>query len=124
MRPRPSAKIALTAVATLFAAGVVGYLIGHGNRGAAFVVRPGIVYAGSNEGTAYLGADQPLDRQPSGFAYFFPPNLAWIDATGSLHSGGRPTCVPMYHAVHVKQMEAIKYPIGGGYMGTVLWVRC
>lgn len=121
----PNAKIILAALAALIAVGVVGFVIGHSSSGASFTVGPGIVYAGPNEGTAYVGADQPLNHQPRGFAYFFPPNVAWIDPTGSTHEGGeRPTCVPVYHPVRVKQMETIKYPIDGGYMGTVLWVRC
>ena len=112
-------------VAALVAAGVLGYVIGHRGGGATFSVGPGLVYATPNEGTAYLGVDQPLDRQPRGFAYFFPPNVAWIDASGAVHGGGeRPTCVPNYHAVRVKEMEAVTYPIGGSRVGTVLWVRC
>lgn len=122
MGRRSHAKIGLAAVAALVAAGVVGFVIGHSDRGTAFVTGPGIVYAGPNGGTAYLGADQPLDHQPRGFAYFFPPDLAWTDASGSIHEGQRPTCVPIDHAVRIKQMDAIQDPVRG--VGTVLWVRC
>ncbi|MEO6859387.1 MAG: hypothetical protein ABI323_12520, partial [Solirubrobacteraceae bacterium] len=120
MARTPSAKVLVVAVTALIAAGAIGYLIGHRNRGAAFTVGPGLVSAGSNEGTAYLGANQPLDRQPRGFAYFFPPSVAWIDATGSIHDAGqRPTCVPINHPVRVKEMEAVVNPIHGAYVGTV-----
>lgn len=112
-------------VALVVAAGVLGYIIGHGNRGSVFTTGPGIVYAAPTEGTAYLGANEPLNRQPTGFAYSFPPGLTWIDANGSMHQRSRPSCVPYYHAVHVKSMEAVMYPIaGGGSMGTVVWVQC
>lgn len=59
-------------VALVVAAGVLGYIIGHGNRGSVFTTGPGIVYAAPTEGTAYLGANEPLNRQPTGFAYSFP----------------------------------------------------
>jgi hypothetical protein len=112
-------------VVLVVVAGAIGYIIGHGDRGPAFTVGPGIVYAGPTEGTAYLGADERLNRPPTGFAYSFPPGLPWIDANGSMHEGSRPSCVPYYHAVRVNRMEAVVYPIeGGGSMGTVVWVQC
>ncbi len=90
-----------------------------------FTVKPGIVYTTPTGGTAYLGAHQPLDRQPRGFAYAFPANAGWIDANGTTQDGSnRPPCVPYYHAVRVKSMEAVIYPIGDTYEGTVLWVHC
>jgi hypothetical protein len=125
MRRRAYVKITLAAVVAVIAAGALGYRIGHGNRGAAFVAGPGIVYAGQNDGTAYIGAGQPLDRQPRGFAYLFSSSVPWIDETGTIHEGGqRPPCVPISHAVHVNEIQVVKYPIGGANMGTVLWVRC
>jgi hypothetical protein len=117
--------VAVGVVALVVAAGTIGYFIGHGNRGSVFTVGPGIVHAAPTEGTAWLGADEPLNRQATGFAYSFPPGLTWIDANGSMHTGSRPSCVPYYHAVRVKRMEAVMYPIeGGGLMGTVVWVEC
>lgn len=60
------------------------------------------MYATPSEGTAYLGANQPLNRQPSGMAYRFSSDMSWIDGDGAIHDGGRPTCVPYYQAVRVK----------------------
>lgn len=98
--------------------GLAGWAIGHNHAsGAEFKVEPGTVMATPSEGTAYLGAD----RQ---FAYSFPPDMPWIDADGVIHGGGRPTCVSYYHAVRVKNMEAVIYPMEGGSAGTVLWVQC
>ncbi|MHB8694305.1 MAG: hypothetical protein ACYDHH_23950 [Solirubrobacteraceae bacterium] len=112
--------------ALVVAVGALGYAIGHGNRGSVFTVEPGLVYATPTGGTAYLGANQPLNRQPRGFAYSYPgSNVPWVDANGTVNEGSpRPSCVPYYHAVRVKSMEAVKFPIAGGYQGTVLWVRC
>jgi len=123
--PRPKITAAVVIFALVAATGAIGYVIGHGNRGSVFTVGPGLVYATPTEGTAYVGANEPLNRQPTGFAYSFPPGLPWIDADGSMHDGSRPSCVPYYHAVRVKRMEAVMYPIeGGGSMGTVVWVEC
>jgi hypothetical protein len=117
-------SLAACAVVLALASGLAGWAIGH-HSSSAFKVEPGIVYAGTSEGTAYLGADQPLNRQPNGIAYNFPPDVAWTDVDGSVHIGGRPACVPYYHAVRVKRMEAVINPIGGGgSMGTVLWIQC
>ena len=55
------------------------------------------MYATPTECKAYLGANQPLNRQPTGFAYFVPPTVAWINANGTIQEGGqRPPCVPYY----------------------------
>jgi hypothetical protein len=115
----------VAAAVVVVGAGAIGYVIGHHDRGSVFTVGPGIVYATPTEGTAYLGADQPLNREPHGFAYFFPPTVASISPIGAVDAGGsRPPCVPYYHAVRVKRMEVVKYPIGGAYEGTVVWVQC
>jgi hypothetical protein len=123
--PGSKVTLAIGVVAAVIAACALGYVVGHSKRGSGFTVGPGIVYATPSEGTAYLGAHEPLNRQPTGFAYLFPRGLTWIDANGSVHQGSRPPCVPYYHAVHVKSMEAVMYTIaGGGSMGTVVWVQC
>ena len=76
----PGLRITLTVgVVALVVAGALGYLIGHGNRSSVFKVGAGLVYATPNEGTAYLGANEPLNRQPTGFAYSFPPDITWTD---------------------------------------------
>lgn len=117
--------MAVGVVALVVAAGAVGYAIGHRNRASIFTVDSGVVDAAPSGGTAYLGANEALNRQPTGFAYEFPANLVWIDATGTIHEGStHPPCVPYYHAVRVKSMEAVMFPIRGGYQGTVLWVHC
>lgn len=90
-----------------------------------FKVGPGIVYATPSEGTAYIGVNEPLKHQPYGVAYKFSPNTTWLDSTGGIHDGSRPSCVPYYHAVRVRRMEAVTYPIDGGTAeGTVVWVKC
>ena len=113
------------AVVLVVAAGVLGDVIGHGRRESAFITGPGIIYATPSGGTAYIGAGEPLNRQPRGFAYLYPSgSVSWIDATGTVHQSSRPACVPYDHAVRVSRMEAVRFPIAGGDMGTVLWVRC
>lgn len=60
-----------------------------------------------------------------GFAYSFPPDITWTDTGGSIHQDSRPSCVRYFHAVRIRRTEAVIYPVGsGGYMGTVVWVRC
>jgi hypothetical protein len=119
--------LAFGVAALVVAAGALGYVIGHRTPASVFTVEPGLVYATPTGGTAYLGANQPLNRQPRGFAYAYPANpVPWVDANGTTHEGSaRPSCVPYYHAVRVKSMEAVIFPIaGGGRQGTVLWVHC
>jgi hypothetical protein len=119
--------VASAFVVLLLAAGAAGWAIGHsGKTSPVFKVEPGLVYATPSEGTAYLGANQPLNRQPRGIAYSFPPGIKWIDANGSINDGGRPACIRYYRAVRVKKMEAVIYPYpdGGGFSGTVVWVQC
>jgi hypothetical protein len=107
----------------ILVAGVVGWVIGRSNRSSRLTVEAGIVYATPSAGTAYLGASQPLNRQPTGFAYYFGPGTPWVDVNGAIHTGGqRPPCVPYYHAVRVKKMEAVFDPVSG--TGSILWVQC
>lgn len=107
----------------ILVAGLVGWLIGRSNRSSQLKVDAGLVYATPSGGTAYLGAKQPLNRQPTGFAYYVPPGMAWIDANGAMHQGGqRPPCVPYDQAVRVKKMEAVFDPVSG--TGSIRWVQC
>jgi hypothetical protein len=115
----------VAAIALVVATGALGYVIGHSNRGSVFTVDSGIVHAAPSGGTAYLGANEPLNREPTGFAYAFPAAVTWIDADGTIHDGSqRPPCAPYYRVVRVKRMEAVIFPTEGGYQGTVLWVHC
>ncbi|MGA9856918.1 MAG: hypothetical protein WBQ18_03595 [Solirubrobacteraceae bacterium] len=112
------------AIVALLLAGVVGYTLGHSDHGAEFHTDTGLAYAGPNGGTAYLGRAQRPNRAPTGFAYLLPARVPWVDANGTINDGDRrPVCLPYYHAVRVR-METVKFPIAGGYQGTVLWVRC
>jgi len=89
-----------------------------------FYVGAGEVYPSPSGGTAYQGTANIAKRAPEGFAYGLPPSLIWIDQTGSIHESGHPSCLRYYHVSRV-QMETVKVPLpGGGYTGTVLWVRC
>ena len=107
----------------ILVAGVVGWVIGRSNRSSRLTVEAGIVYATPSGGTAYLGAGQPLNRQPTGFAYYFGRGTPWIDVNDATHTGGqRPPCVPYYHAVRVKRMEAVFDPVSG--TGSIMWVQC
>lgn len=114
-------------VVLLLATGVAGWAIGHSGRtSSVFRVEPGIVYATPSGGTAYLGASQPLNRQPTGIAYSFPADIKWFDATGTINDGGQPACIRYYRATRVTKMGAVIYPYpgGGGFSGTVVWVQC
>jgi hypothetical protein len=136
MSPRLVAWIAVTV-----AIAVVAYLIGH-HRGSATVtvVGPGIADLAQGGGTAYIGAHEPLNAQPYGFAYSVPPYVEWSDSSGGLHDGSRPPCLPVAQAVHVKNIEAVQFTVPqgsttgtvlcqftvpqGSTTGTVLWVQC
>jgi hypothetical protein len=107
----------------VLAAGVGGYLIGH--HGSATVTGPGIADESSGTGTAYVGADEALNKVPSGFAYALPEDVTWSDPSGGLHQGGRPSCLPLAKAVRVKDIEAVQFAVPGGVTtGTVVWVQC
>ncbi len=105
--------------------GVGGFVIGRHWQTSNVITSPGIAYSSPGGGTAYLGADQPLDRPPSGFAYLMPADLTWIDSAGTIHDSSHPSCLPYYHADRVPSMEVTKVPLGGGgYTGTVILVTC
>jgi hypothetical protein len=115
-------------IALTVAVAVVAYLIGVGHAGSSTVtvIGPGIADASSGGGgTAYVGAGEPLNKQPYGFAYSIPADVSWSDSSGEEHFGSRPPCLPIAKAVHVKNIEAVQFtvPTGGG-SGTVLWVQC
>jgi hypothetical protein len=124
VRARSAFAFACAAIVGLVIAGVVGYLIGHGDRSSVFKVGPGLVYVTRSEGTAYLGPNQPLHSSPRGFAYGISPDIPWIDASGVSHEGDHASCLPYDHASRVKRMETVQYPIGNAYQGLVLWVQC
>ena len=120
--PRLAAWIAVTV-----AVGVIAYLIGvsHSGSSTVTVVGPGIADASQSGGTAYVGAGEPLNEQPDGFAYSIPPGVEWSDSSGGLHEGGEPPCLPFAKAVRVKNIEAVQFTVpGGATTGTVLWVQC
>jgi hypothetical protein len=121
IRIRVIAWVALTA-----AVGVVAYLVGHsGGSSTITVTGPGIADLGQSGGTAYVGAGERLNRQPYGFAYSIPTDVSWSDASGSLHDGGRPSCMPVGKAEHIKNIEAVQFTIPDGTTtGTVLWIQC
>jgi hypothetical protein len=127
MMARASRRTTLAAwVAVVIAVGVVGYLVGeHRSSSTVTVTGPGIADLARGSGTAYVGANEPLNRQPYGFAYSIPSDLSWSDSSGSLHEGGRPSCLPSAKAVHVKDIEAVQFATpDGATTGTVLWVQC
>jgi hypothetical protein len=122
-------RVSITLLAWLavvvLAAGVGGYLIGHHHSATITVTGPGIANASSGTGTAYVGADEALDKAPSGFAYSLPEDVNWSDSSGALHQGGRPSCLPLAKAVRVKDIEAVQFAVpGGATTGTVVWVQC
>jgi hypothetical protein len=124
--PRSWISLAVGVVVLMLGSGVAGWAIGHHRSNSSeFKVAPGTVYLTPSGGTAYLGANQSLNRQPRGIAYSLPPIMSWDDANGATNDG-HPTCIPFYHAVRVKRMEAVIWPLpdGGGRSGTVLWVQC
>lgn len=124
-RSRLWISLAVGVLVLMLAAGVTGWAVGHDHSSSShFKVAPGIAYAAPSGGTAYLGANQPLSGQPTGFAYSVPPVMSWDDANGTINDG-HPACMPYYHAVHVKRMEAVIYPLpDGGSTGSVVWVQC
>jgi len=111
-------------VVALMACGAIGYFVGHSSQGRVFVVGPGWALWSPGGGTAWQGAGTVSGRTPSGFEYSLPPSVPWIDSAGTIHDGNeRPACLRLSRIVRVT-LETVKYPIAGGYSGTVLWVRC
>jgi hypothetical protein len=124
-KQRIPARLVAWAVVVV-AVAVVAYLAGHrGTSSTVTVTGPGIGDLGSGSGTAYVGANEPLNKSPYGFAYSMPGDINWSDANGGLHQGGRPSCLPVAKAVRLKNIEAIQFTIPGGVTtGTVIWVQC
>ena len=102
-------------VAGLVAAGVIGYVIGHGGS-RILTVRPGTVYETSDEGTANAGGVN--------YALPAPGNITWLDSEGTFHDGSRPPCIPLGKASQVV-LATVAYPNNAaGTPGAVVWVRC
>ncbi len=101
-------------LAGLLAAGVIGYVIGHGSP-RALTVRTGTVYETSNEGTA--NADGVNYALPA------PVNITWVDSEGTFHDGSQPPCIHLGTASRVV-FATVAYPNAAGTPGAVVWVRC
>src|SRR6266571_1591797 len=72
-------------IATALLAGTTGYAAGGGGRSEASVLT----------GNAYAGIGQVSAQASDGFAYSIPVDGSWwTDSKGSLHSNGRPECLP------------------------------
>jgi len=110
------------------AVAIVAFLIGHRHGSPVSITGPGVAdsFGDGTGGTAYVGAGEPLNRQPYGFAYSIAAkSLTWSDSSGGLHEGGAPPCLPFGKAVRVKDMEAVKFKTpDGATTGTVVWIQC
>lgn len=112
-------------LAVIVALVVVAFVIGRASKsaGAQVIEGPGIGFVRGSDGTAYIGVHEPLRAQPHGFAYLVPSSIPWIDASGAVHSGSTAPCLTRGSG-RIRAMEAVKFPIQGAFMGTVVWVRC
>ena len=106
------------------AVAVLAFLLGRQHHSSTVTaIGPGIADATQGGGTAYVGAGEPLNRQPFGFAYALPQDLPWTDASGGEHFSSHPPCLPIARAVRVQKIEAVRFTDPSG-TGTVLWVQC
>lgn len=125
MRPNLLTRRATLVTVVLLVVGIGGFMAGRHWRTGNVISSVGIADASPYGGTAYIGAHQSLTRPPSGFAYFLPSHVTWIDSTGTVHEGSRPSCLRYYHAERVASMTVTKVPLGeGAYSGTVILVKC
>lgn len=113
-------------IAVTVAVGVVAYLIGSQRQSSPIaIVGPGIGLAAQGNGTAYIGAHEPLNKQPVGPAYSLPEYIPWSDSSGEMHEGSHAPCLSPAKAVYLKNIEAVQFTIPHGVTeGTVVWVQC
>lgn len=103
-------SIGVVGALALVAAGLIGYVLGH-QHNQVVTVRRGVVYAAASQATV----------QSSGWDYDVPLDVPWFDAQGTLHYGGRPSCLPPYRQSSIVFGSVDVSGIGAR---SVVWVRC
>jgi hypothetical protein len=89
-------------------------------------------YAGSlRAGVSYhtavpSSAEGAVSIEADGWTYGLdaPDGVAWTDAHGSFHEGGRPDCLPATGTTEVVRFAAVEVTIEGGTWRPIVWVDC
>jgi hypothetical protein len=110
-----AAYAAAIALAICLVAGTIGYLVGLNRSNITLRTCP--AYVAPTEATASCG---------DGWSYGIPVNdIEWHDTTGGIHSGGRPSCLP----VGPQQVDRLTFAtvdadLNGRHWRPVVWVSC
>jgi hypothetical protein len=101
-------------IATALLAATAGYAAG-GGRSTVSVLT----------GNAYAGIGQVSANASDGFSYSIPVDGSWwTDSKGSLHSNGRPECLPPVGKSGPVKFAAVQWTAEGMTQRSVVWVLC
>jgi hypothetical protein len=103
-------SIAIAGVLALVAAGLIGYVIGHQPQ-QVVTVRQGLVYSSASTATV----------RSAGWYYDVPIDVPWFDSQGTIHYGGRPSCLPVGQKSWIVFGSVDTADIN---TRSVVWVRC
>jgi hypothetical protein len=93
-------------------AGVLGYVFGEAGR-QTVITRTGVAYSSATQAIVHTG----------GWSYNIPLDVPWTDTQGTLHDGGRPSCLPAYRRASIV-FGTVNITLAGATMRSVVWVRC
>ena len=109
---QPSARRNWTVRLLLVGAIVLAYFIG--------TLRPSVQM---HTGTGY-SAEGAISVEADGWTYAIPrDDMLWMDKLGTLHTSGRPECLPIGAEVTVK-FGAVEVTVQGSTWRQVVWVDC
>lgn len=101
-------------VAIALLAGVVGYVAGGSRSGVSILT-----------GNAQSGPAQTSVQTPDGVYYAISHDVIfWVDSKGSLHSSGRPECLPPAGQSGPVTFGVVNWMLDGVIRPSVVWVSC
>ena len=103
----------LRGVATIVLAVALGFLIGSWRSGVT-------IETGRADSTGNGGGSITTD----GWTYGFSSDIAWTDASNSLHEGGIPDCLPPLSSVEGVRFAWVEARVEGSTWRPVVWIDC
>jgi hypothetical protein len=109
LRPPSVLRIAVGLLVVIVAV-ALGYVVGNRDH-QSVTTRTGIAYASPSQASVVA----------RGWTYSISLDVPWIDSQGTIHQGGRPSCLPAYRRSPIV-FGTVNVPAIG--MRSVVWVRC
>ena len=75
-------------------------------------------------GTVYVGEGQATIKGDDGWYYAVGSDVKWIDAAGSWHEGGLPSCFPPIGQTARVQFASTQVTVNRATWRPVVWVSC